>query len=256
MGLSWKITRIRTTPVLVSHPKQIKHSPKCVFVSTVPTNSSTAQNLQYKFGTCWRLQPAKDSSFPGQRDKTKLPWNTHFAGRNILARNHEVGGFNEKSKFLERCSCERRDAAIRMGGQSGTKARYKITEKTPILDSSTNFRYFLFFYHNFFFYETSPLKSGKYSKTYLLCCVISLVLLMKTSWERYQTLLATQTKFHHASKASWLCSRNLTAVGLHRSQTQEVCYLNSYSVPIGIRTIIHEGNLKYITLLQCRWWKH
>jgi len=28
MGLSWKITKIRTIPVLVSHPKQVQHSPK------------------------------------------------------------------------------------------------------------------------------------------------------------------------------------------------------------------------------------
>jgi len=31
MGLCWKITNIRTTPVLVSYPKQVQHSPKWRF---------------------------------------------------------------------------------------------------------------------------------------------------------------------------------------------------------------------------------
>ena len=35
IGLSWKITKIRTNPVLVSHPKQVQHSQIGIFVFTV-----------------------------------------------------------------------------------------------------------------------------------------------------------------------------------------------------------------------------
>ena len=31
IGLCWKFSKIRTTPVLLSHPEQVKHSPKRVF---------------------------------------------------------------------------------------------------------------------------------------------------------------------------------------------------------------------------------